>query len=601
MCKKEKYLIKSSALSFAILGLSACQSMPSSSQVNQSNGLIEPKTTLTKAIEHTLYRNQDWVVEHQLYFVESPDNPTSDHDTASQTGILGCQQRHDDALVKQMQQDHLKTYAQVAKLDETKKLAYDDIKQTYLACYRKAETQIQDVIIDETIDNPSDKSSVTDKSPKDEKTLSEAEAAEKAAKVAVDGEEVDGKKIAKIATTANQTDTEQSDTQDDTEVPDIFNQTNSAEDVDEKKSVIDEIEPISDLRQTLSIIGLNDEQVKSINTFVAKSGKVITTGNYRPFSGFMAVQIDAGFENKNLKYHYRLPMVANWKTQTVYVKPDIIMPMVALYLDNKMGMDWQNNWYKFNPAQSQKLPLSLATKYWVTAFKESVKDLPAGQFKQVNTNELTPNIAYARQKIVTNGTIIHWQQSAKEQQALYRDIIKRYIALMDQQIGEKTDKNANQYQAWQTYKKKLTAYVDTKLTASDTESDSQPLNQLLTSQSRLNGQNVYFVLNNGQVKQVFANNPGWLGQKQVQVQTWITFDPDSRLLNVENRPETLLKLASQIHDGGSQNNVLDGQKEIERIINLDSSRRLFGKDPAWLDVLKRLQKNRSDKPAEQDY
>lgn len=579
--------IKIGSFFCSILGLglftSGCQSLstPSTTAVTpatRQTDSTQAKTALTQAIEHTLYRNQDWIAEHQLYFVETPEREKG----VALDGILGCQQRHDDALVAQMRQDHLKAYAQVATLSDAQKKPYEAIKQTYLACYKTAESQINEAVGSLDDIEPSD-DETTDKTTDDKTTQQN------------------------LATSAdnNQTDNEKAgDSKTVTEVPDIVNKVNTVDEIEKKDkntaavSVLDDIEPISEIKQMLSILGLNDEQVKSINTFVAKSGKITTTGNYRPFSGYMAMQVDASFENKNLKYHYRLPLVANWKTQAVYVKPDIIMPTVALYLDNKMGMSWQDKWYKFYPSQSQKLPLSMTSKNWLIAFKDSVKALPASQFEYANATVLIPNIAYARQKIATNGTIIHWQQTAKQQQDLYRSIMQRYIALMDKQIGEKTEQNAEQYQAWQNYKQKLTQYMTSKFGSDDNNDNDK---DIASVNDALLGQDMYFVLSRGQVKQVFATHATSIGGQPSQLQTWITFDPEINNLEKENQPKILLQLASSIHDGGTNNNVLDGQQEIDRIIKLDKSRRLFGKDPAWLDVLKRLQKNREDKPAEQDY
>ena len=445
-------------LKFALLAaglplLSACQGMSSLATANHADSQLavsQPKTVLSRAIEHTLYRNQDWIAEHQLYFIETADAETAK--TASQ-GIVGCQERHDEALMSQMRQDHLKTYAQVAKLDENKRKVYDNIKQTYLDCYNQAEQQIS-----ESATNPVE---LGDEAAAQEATAEETETTNEEANK-------DTPLISEADKEDKLSDTDQTPT-----VPDVVNKVNTADMLgkqgknkdksNDPSSVLDEVEPISELKQTLSILGLSDEKVKSLNNFVATSGKVVTTGNYRPFSGYVALQIDAGFENKNLKYHYRLPMVANWKSQAVYIKPDIIMPTVALYLDNKMGMSWQDKWYKFYPKTTQQLPLSMTTKNWLLAFKDSINALPANQFSQVNADALMPNIAYATQKIVTDGTIIHWQQTREQQQTFYRDIIERYIAIMDKQLDNASDKKAlgkneqtanEQAKAWQAYKER---------------------------------------------------------------------------------------------------------------------------------------------------
>lgn len=554
--------------SFMML-MSGCQSLPNSSSANASPRKIatindQSKTVLTQAIQHTLYRNQDWIAEHQLYFIETADKPSN---LSTSQGIVGCQERHDTAFIAQMRQDHLKTYAQVAKLDESKRNIYDSIKRNYLECYNQAEQQAE---------------------------AQNTQAATTAIPATPITPTINTPVITDTKQDTKNNDPKQTDNQTSI-VPQIVNKINTTDTSGKKRtdnetqSVLDDIEPLSELKQTLSILGLNDEKIQSLNNFVATSGKVMTTGNYRPFSGYVALQLDAGFENKNLKYHYRLPMVVNWKSQAVYIKPDVIMPTVALYLDNKMGMSWQDQWYKFYPKTTRQLPLSMTTKNWLLAVKDSMNALPANQFGQVNADALIPNIAYATQKIVTDGTIIHWQQTREQQQAFYRAIIERYITLMQKELAGHNDETNP---AWQNYKQKLTHYLDTRLLDPKLPTDKKP--QLL-------GQDMYFVLKQGQVKQIFANHPALLGEKPVQIQTWITFDPVTKTLAKENQPQTLLTLANTIHDGGLQNNVLDGEQEIDRIIKLNKSRRLFGKDPEWLGVLKRLQKDHKNKPADQDY
>lgn len=562
-----------------VMGVTACQSLPKTSVAvaNANNSSVSyqaslAKTALTQAIEQTLYHNQDWVAEHQLSLIEATNNETTNTDTrhhANQpsdiAGIIGCQQRHDDALVAQMQKDHLKTYAEVAKLDESHRQVYETIKQTYLNCYKTAEAEIDKLAEQQitALQNPI----AQDTQPSDTATQAIQQTPLPAKNPANDN---------------------------DNEIPNRVNQTLSEADKQKQNTpmaVLDEIKPISDLKQTLAILGLNDGQLKSINNFVTKSGKITTTGNYRPLLGYIAMQWDAGFENKNLKYHYRMPVVANWKTQSVYIKPDVIMPNVALYLDNKMGMSWQDKWVKFSPKQTA-LPMAMTSKNWLSAIKDSIGDLPANQFKQVSLATLTANVMpinNATQKINTAGTIIHWQQTAKERENLYHDIIERYIQRMDSQIGEKTPNNQVQYDAWQEYKQKLTKYLEQRL-AIGTD-----------GAVKLADQNLYFILHHGQIKQIFADNLASFSNQPVQIHTWITFDPDTQQLATENQPQYLQQLIGTIHDGGRQNNVLNGQQEIKRISELDKSRRLFGKDPDWLKLFKQLQKNRDDKPADQDY
>lgn len=535
-------------LIYLALSMTACQSLPKNppnptKPINTTQ--LSAKIALTQAIEQTLYHNQDWVAEHQLSLIETGNPLKQDSEIA---GIVGCQQRHDNALIAQMQKDHLKTYAQVAKLDSNQRQIYESIKKTYLDCYKIAEANIEKTA--ETAIEKAIQPQIA--------TLTQSDSEQKS------NDEGKDKNLVTAESEEN-----------DTEIPNRVNQT--ATDTRETQTdVLDEIQSISDLKQTLAVLGLNDEQLKSVNNFVTKSGKITITGTYRPLSGYIATQIDAGFENKNLKYHYRVPMVANWKAQAVYIKPDVIMPTIALYLDNKMGMTWQDKWVKFTPT-NQPLPMTMTTKNWLSAIKDSVSDLPPSQFEQVSLNELTANISpitNPTQTISNIGTVIHWQQTTKERENLYHDIIERYIQRMDSQIGEKSPTNQAQYEAWQDYKQKLTNYLEQRLAVG------------ADGTVKLSDQSLYFVLNRGQIKQIFANNLATFNEQPVQIHTWVTFDPDTKRLAKQNQPQYLQQLVGSIHDGGTQNNVLDGKQEIKRLSELDKSRRLFGKDPEWLKFFK---------------
>lgn len=44
-------------------------------------------------------------------------------------------------------------------------------------------------------------------------------------------------------------------------------------------------------------------------------------------------------------------------------------------------------------------------------------------------------------------------------------------------------------------------------------------------------------------------------------------------------------MVSQIDE---KSNVIDGKAEIERLMNLDKSRRLFGEEPEWLKYLGKI-------------
>lgn len=320
----------------------------------------------------------------------------------------------------------------------------------------------------------------------------------------------------------------------------------------------------------LTGIGLSEKQINSINHFISKSGKVIVTGNYLPDKGQIALQLDAGFENKNLKYHYRLPIVINWKKQATYIKPDIFMPLTAIYLDNQLGMSWQHQWYKFNHKNNQ-IPVNLTSEAWINAIKESFTTLPASQFNQVNAKVITANISNSNQSLIENANIIHWQQNTKEQNNLYQDIVNRFILNMDGIIEQKQFK---EYQrAWNEYKQKLSHHLEQQLISSSNHSN------------RSTGHEVYFIINNQQVQQIYAKNTANLLGQPIQINTWLTMNPQTDIIAHANQPKTLQKMVNDIRDDNSIHaNVIDGRRELKRIKELDNSRRLFGVESEWIKL-----------------
>ncbi|WP_019518547.1 hypothetical protein [Faucicola boevrei] len=486
------------SLSMAVLAttLTACQSVKTQPQVNPISA-ENSKKVLADAVQKTLYRNQSWIAEHQIYLNANPEQDTKKNLTTD------CQTEHDDALVTQMKTDKLTDFSQVADLPDDKKLVYEQIKQTFLACENTVNPVAEGIA----------------EAEKDDNYLYESE------------------------------------------IP--------SDDASDNNANIRE--SLNELNEIMGYIGLNQDQIRSLNQFMLKSGKLTISGNYQPYQGIVSMQLDAGFENKNLKYHYRLPLVANWKSQSLYVKPDVIMPSVALYLDNQLGMTWQDKWYKFS-SNSEDLPANVTTKSWLMAIKQSFDALPNSQFRTINRNLLLPNIAYANQKIAENGVVIEWQQTAKEQDNLYQDMIENFIQQMDKQIA---NSNENQQKNWQNYKQKLNHYLEKRLTIEPSDDN------------RLTGQQTYFVVANGQLKQIFAKNTATSNAQSFQLNTWVTFDPNEKLITPINRPSTLNTLSKSINDTPN-GNVIDAKAEIKRLVELDNSRRLFGEEPEWLKHLAKI-------------
>lgn len=278
-------------------------------------------------------------------------------------------------------------------------------------------------------------------------------------------------------------------------------------------------------------------------------------------SGYLALQLDAGFENKNLKYHYRVPLVLNWKKQSVYVKPDAIMPIVALYLDNQLGMSWKNKWYVFSK-EDKPVSFNLSSKYWLMAVKDSFSQLPASQFQQIALKDFSPSIAYANQKISMNGTVIQWQQTEKQQYDWYTDVANRYIQLMDEHFA----KQANVPKEWQEKRQKLSDFIAQKWANESTDDN------------RVTGKTSYFIVDNQQLKQIYISNQAMFIGQPFHLHSWITFNPDNKNMHTVNTPNHLQNVVKTLN----HQPVIDGFAEIKRIRGLDKSRRLLGQEPEWL-------------------
>lgn len=478
---------KIAIISMGVWALTACQHLPVNQNIATSIVSENSKQLLSQAIQKSLYQNQDFIAEHQLYL----DNQQKSENIQPTTvdSLTLCQTQHDEQFVQQLKADNITSYVNISTLSDKNREVYQQIKQTYLDCVTNAENDAVDV------ENEPNKNYLVDSSQEN--------------------------------------------------------------DQDDKTS----LSPLSNLADIHQIFGLNDEQIKSFNHFVSKSGKIMVTGNYRPMSGYLALQLDAGFENKNLKYHYRVPLVLNWKKQSTYVKPDAIMPIVALYLDNQLGMSWQNKWYAFSQ-KDKPLSISLTSKYWLMAIKESFSQLPASQFQQISLKDFSPNIAYANQKIAINGTVIQWQQTEKQQHDWHTDVVNRYIQLMDEYF----EKQDNVPTEWQEKRQKLSDFVEQQWV-------SEPIDD-----NRVTGQISYFVIDNQQLKQIYTTNQAILMGQPFHLRSWITFNPDNKDIHPVNTPNYLQNLVKTLN----HQPVIDGFAEVKRIRGLDKSRRLFGEDPEWL-------------------
>lgn len=521
--------------------LSACQTSPTTSSP-KSYTPEQSRNLLNSAIKHTLYSGQDFIAEQQIRLTDPiPKSTTAKDDPIQQK--IDCQTTHDLTLISQMKADSISQYEKVANLSSSARQPYETIREQYQTCIAKAD---------------------------------ELEQLQKQLK---DGEKKEKALLVKKGKTTH-----------------IENLANDEPQNDEAKdaSYLDDIIDSTVTRQ------LSPTQIQNFNNFVAKSGKLNYTGSYRPFAGKLALQIETGFENKNLSYHYRLPAMIDIKSQALYIKPDIIMPMTALYMDNQLGMSWQDKWYKFTPPTDKQLPAKLVAKSWLMAIKDSFESLPSSQFDQTTldsiTQQLNLTIPNTSQPLVTtasldNAPIIHWQQTANEQIAFYQAVIQRFIVRMDKELQTDSaflalpaNEKEAQLKKWQDHKKKLFDYSDAL-----NKSTMQPSNSSykIAKKPTMMGQDIYFVLLKDQIKHIYAQQSVSVLEQPVTVATWVTFTPDTRKLAENVQPATLAKLTGNIRDDKSVNsNVIDGISEFKRIESLDNSRRLFGQEPDILRTYK---------------
>ncbi len=492
--KHQLLIALTTTATFTLVGCQTLSNATSSAKKNANSVLDvkqhQSKSVLSLAIKNTLYQNQNWIAEQQVYLEKSEKKPLS-AELGDLEKMTECQDLHDRAFIERMKADNITDYTQIDNLSEEKKAFYDNIKQTYQKCYEEAKETF--------FSNESN-----------------------------------------IATMGMGT---------------------SPEDYD--------------LVNILTGFGLSESQLNSLNNFVSKSGKMVVTGIYRPSDKQLVVQFDAGFENKNLKYHYRLPIVADWKQQAIYVKPDIFIPMVAIHLDNKLGMSWKDKWYKFDKPKNQKVPSDITAKAWLNAIKDGFDALPDSQFSIVNAENLNPKITNISQKLDKSGVIIHWKQSAKDQSNLYQDVINNFIYQVDEAIAkDQSLQRADNQQAWQIYKDKLTKNLEEKLIAE------------FETPTQFTGQDIYFVLDNQKIKQIYVENQVSVLKQPIQINTWLTFDPDLQLVAQANRPDTLQQLTKTIYDDNSEkSNIINGIEEMKRIKDLDNSRRLFGQKSDFIELI----------------
>lgn len=394
------------APTLALCLLTGCQTTPTTMSTHPTSQPLNPEQSqklLVSTIKSSLYHNQDWVAEQQIFLQHNTDTLTNNAAPSRLQHIEQCQDTHDKALVAQLKADKLTSYKAVKRLTEDKKAPYKTIKHAYIDCYHTAEAL---------------------------------------------------------------PDSEKSDTKPASALENVLEKSSANEDYPEQVNTV------------MKVLGFKSGQIANFNNFFAKNGKLTYTGNYRPYQGKLALQVDAGFENKNLRTHYRLPLVADFKNQALYLKPDVIMPYTALYLDNKLGMSWQDKWYKFNPDPQQSLPANITANAWLTAIKDSFIALPTDQFSQatpteINTN-LLPNLAQSTQRpdqylsnLSNNLPVIHWHQTANEQIALTQATIRRYIALVEDKLakdstflGLPTSEQSRYRNIWDKQKKQLLAYSE---------------------------------------------------------------------------------------------------------------------------------------------
>ena len=136
-------------VTIAVIGLlTGCQTMPLTTATGSSHALLSPEQSqklLISTLKNSLYRNQDWVAQQQLFLnnAKNPsDNPDKNGDTITQPSRLKhieqCQTEHDIALVNQLKSDKITTYKTIKKLSDDKKIPYDTIKNHYIECYHTA-------------------------------------------------------------------------------------------------------------------------------------------------------------------------------------------------------------------------------------------------------------------------------------------------------------------------------------------------------------------------------------------------------------------------------------------------------------------------------
>lgn len=197
---------------------------------------------------------------------------------------------------------------------------------------------------------------------------------------------------------------------------------------------------------------LEQKKAKLLNAYLIEPSALSIKGNYQPLLGKFTALPAISYDAKNIALHLNQPLYIDLKQGIVYLWADNFAMLNSETLDKQLGTKWRDKWLAIR-LNDGSLPPDFAKDligYVWHAKKQSFDSLDVSAFEMVNDDTvlMTPNLldnlsSKAVDTIKGTGRIIRLNPNAQDQayarylfaDTLYRSIVDNYSEFAEPSFG----------------------------------------------------------------------------------------------------------------------------------------------------------------------
>ncbi|WP_227430367.1 hypothetical protein [Psychrobacter sp. I-STPA6b] len=201
---------------------------------------------------------------------------------------------------------------------------------------------------------------------------------------------------------------------------------------------------------------LDVKKANLLNAYLLQPSSAQIVGTYRPLLGQFTLLPTVSYQARNLNMSVNQPIYINLRQGDIYLWADSFALLVSEYLDDELGLAWQNKWLKIS-LKDGSLPDDFAKNFiqaYLDALEAQLQSEPDTNFTYIvpaNGSELTSLDSLDNSETIFAQTpasyVIEHQQNAKDIEQsnlvfyrhLYHELYAKYPELFDENLDAKAD------------------------------------------------------------------------------------------------------------------------------------------------------------------